>query len=196
MKSAFGVFCAAALCLLPALATAQQPFELGAYGPGQSAADALRDSAHTDGAFVAAGLLKVSTQKENLAGFMQFPSDEIVVVKLTGAQLKQAFERSLSVYPLPNSSFLQISGFEVSFSGTSPVGQRVKTVTASGMPVDNSRTYTVAMPAMLGRGGFGYFKIWDKANITQTLSGSTLEGVLRGKPASDSSSRWVSAPSF
>ena len=190
MKPAFGVFCAA-LCLLPAFASAQQPFELGSYGPGQAIADALRSAAGSDGAFVAGGLLKVSTQKENLAGFVQYPSDEIVVVTLTGQQLKQAFERSLSVHPLPNSSFLQIAGFEVSFSGTSPVGQRVKSATASGMPIDNSRTYTVAMPAMLGRGGFGYFKIWDKSNIEKTLTGVTVESVLRGKSASDSSPRWV-----
>lgn len=181
-----------AVCLSPVAVMAQQPYELGAYGPGQSVADALREAAHTDGAFVAAGLLKASTQKDKLAAFVQFPTDEIVVVKLTGTQLKLAFERSLSVYPLPNTSFLQISGFEVAFSGSSPVGQRVKSVTSAGLPLDNSRSYTVAMPAMLGRGGFGYFKIWDKANISQTLSGTTLESALRGRSAADSSPRWSS----
>lgn len=180
-----------ALCLSPA-AFSQQPYELGAYGPGQAVADALRDAAHSDGGFVAAGLLKASTQKDNLAAFVQFPTDEIMVVKLSGAQLKQAFERALSVHPLPNTSFLQISGFEVSFNGSAPIGGRVKSVTAFGSPIDNARTYTVAMPAMLGRGGFGYFKIWDKANITQTLPGATLESVLRGKSAADSSPRWLS----
>lgn len=180
----------AALCLSPLASLAQEPFELGAYAPAQSAADALRDFAHTDGAFIAAGLLKTSIQRDNLASFLQFPSDEIVVVKLTGAQLRQAFERSLSVYPMPNSSFLQLSGFEVTFSGSAMIGQRVKSATAFGMPLDSARTYTVAMPAMLGRGGFGYFKIWDKANITQTISGATLESVLKGKSASESSPRW------
>ena len=184
-----------ALCaFVPALVAAQQPFELGAYGPAQAAADVLRDFAHTDGAFIAAGLLKTSTQKDNLAALTEFSSDEIVVVKLTGAQLKQAFERSLSVYPMPNSSFLQLSGFEVSFNGSSPIGQRVKSATASGSPIDNGRSYTVAMPARLGRGGFGYFKIWDKADITQTISGATLESVLHGKPVADTSPRWQSSP--
>lgn len=183
----------AALCLMPIVAHAQEAFELGADGPGQSAADALRDFTHADGAFIAAGLLRASIQKDNLAALFEFSSDEIVMVKLSGAQLKQAFERSLSVYPMPNSSFLQISGFEVTFSKSAPIGQRVKSATASGTPIDSTRTYTIAMPARLGRGGFGYFKIWDKADITQTFSGATVETVLKGKPVTVTSSRWVAS---
>jgi 2',3'-cyclic-nucleotide 2'-phosphodiesterase (5'-nucleotidase family) len=185
--------CMAALCLLPAVSTAQESFELGGYGPAQCAADALRDYAHCDGAFVAAGLLKKTMQNNNLAAMFEFTSDEIVCVKLTGAQLKQAFERSLSVYPMPNSSFLQISGFEVTFNKSAPIGQRVKSATASGTAIDSNRTYTIAMPARLGRGGFGYFKIWDKADITQTLPGATVESVLKGKPVIDTSPRWVAS---
>jgi 2',3'-cyclic-nucleotide 2'-phosphodiesterase (5'-nucleotidase family) len=193
MMPKFWFVCLMALCLMPAVSSAQEPFELGAYSPGQCAADSLRDFSHADGAFIAAGLLKASMQKDNLAGFFEFSSDDIVVVKLTGAQLKQAFERSLSVYPMPNSSFLQISGFEVTFSGSAPIGQRVKNATASGTPIDNNRTYTIAMPARLGRGGFGYFKIWDKADITQTLSSATVESILKGKPVTDTSPRWVAS---
>lgn len=185
--------CMAVLCLLPALARSQEQFELSAHSQAQCAADAIRDYAHTDGAFVAAGLLKKTIQKDNLVALFEFTSDEIVTVKLSGAQLKQAFERSLSVYPMPNSSFLQISGFEVTFSKTAPIGQRVKSATASGTPIDNNRTYTIAMPARLGRGGFGYFKIWDKADITQTLSGATIESILKGKPVIDTSPRWVAS---
>jgi len=193
MKSKLWFLLATAAFVLPTAAYAQEPFEIGSYSPAQSAADAIRNAAHTDGAFVAAGLLKQSIQKDNLAAYFEFSSDEIVVVKLTGTQLKQAFERSLSVYPMPNSSFLQISGFEVSFNGSAPIGQRVKSISASGAPVDNSRTYTIAMPARLGRGGFGYFKIWDKANISQTLPGATVETMLKGKPVSDTSPRWVAS---
>jgi len=191
MKAKFWFPALLAACLMPAVASAQEPFELGSYSPAQCAADALKDYAHTDGAFVAAGLLKASVQKDNLAAFFEFSSDEIVVVRLTGSQLRQAFERSISVYPMPNSSFLQISGFEVSFNGSAPVGQRIKSATAYGTPIDNSRTYTIAMPARLGRGGFGYFKIWDKADITQTIAGATVESALKGKPVTDTSPRWV-----
>ena len=193
MKRIIRSVCVAAFCLSPFAAFGQEPFELGSYGPAQAAADLLRDKAHSDGAFIAAGLLKTTTQKDNLAALFEFSSDEIVVVKLTGAQLKQAFERSLSVYPMPNSSFLQISGFEVSFNGSAPIGQRVKSATAFGMPIDNNRSYTVAMPARLGRGGFGYFKIWDKADITQTIPGATVDSVLHGKPVVDTSPRWSSS---
>jgi 2',3'-cyclic-nucleotide 2'-phosphodiesterase (5'-nucleotidase family) len=193
MKVNLGSLLVAAAIVLPAAAYAQEPYEIGSYSPAQSAADAIRTAAGTDGAFVAAGLLKQSMQKDNLAGLFEFSSDEIVVVKLTGTQLKQAFERSLSVYPMPNSSFLQISGFQVTFSGSAPIGQRVKSATASGAPIDGNRTYTIAMPARLGRGGFGYFKIWDKSDITQTIPGATVDSMLKGKPVTDTSPRWVAS---
>jgi 5'-nucleotidase/2',3'-cyclic-nucleotide 2'-phosphodiesterase/3'-nucleotidase/5'-nucleotidase len=113
------------------------------------------------------------------------------VVNLTGAQLRQAFERSLSLYPQPNTSFLQISGFEVTFSRSAATNKRVLNVTASGSALQDGKTYSVAMPSSLGRGGLGYFKIWDKANIKKTYDGVTVESVLRGKSASDTSPRWV-----
>ena len=168
----------------------------GAHLPSQAAADILRDVASTDGAFLAAGLVRESYQAENLASLLQYPTDELVVVSLTGSQIRQAFERTLSLYPLPNTSFLQISGFEVQFSKGAESGRRVTNVTASGAKLDDDKTYTVAMPSSLGRGGLGYFKIWDKSKITKTLDGVTIESALKGKRFTDSSPRWVEHLSF
>ena len=52
----------------------------GAHLPSQAAADILRDVASTDGAFLAAGLVRESYQAENLASLLQYPTDELVVV--------------------------------------------------------------------------------------------------------------------
>ena len=161
-----------------------------AHGPSQSAADVLRDLANADGAFMAAGLVKDSFQADNLATMLQYPEDEIVVLGLKGSQIKQAFERSVSLYPQPNTSFLQISGFEVVFDPSADPNQRIKRVTAGGSPLDDGKTYNVAMPASLGRGGLGYFKIWEKKMIVQTLANVTMEKALSGKKAGDSAPRW------
>jgi 2',3'-cyclic-nucleotide 2'-phosphodiesterase (5'-nucleotidase family) len=160
------------------------------HSPSQAAADVLRDLAGADGAFMAAGLVKDSFQTDNLASLLQYPEDEIVVLALKGSQIKQAFERSVSLYPQANTSFLQISGFEVVFDPGADANARIKRVTAGGSPLDESRTYNVAMPASLGRGGLGYFKIWDRSKITNTLAGQTMEKALAGKRASESSPRW------
>lgn len=186
----------AILVLAASWAFSQNP-ELGADKASQAAADVLRDFAGTDGAFLAAGLVKSSFNKDrdDLAALIQFPTDELVVVTITGAQVKQAFERSLSLFPQENTSFLQISGFEVTFSKDAPSGQRVTQVRCNGAALDESKNYQIAMPSSLGRGGLGYFKIWDKTKITKTFEKATLESILKGKRFTENSPRWVSSGS-
>ncbi len=178
-----------ALLMLTAGGFAENP-DRGAHLPSQAAADVLRDVAQTDGAFLAAGLVKTSYQTNNLASLLQYPTDNIVIVKLSGAQLKQAFERSLSLYPQANTSFLQLSGFEVTFNPNGASGQRVISVEQDGAPVGDAQDYTIAMPSSLGRGGLGYFKIWDKSKIVRTLE-TTVETALRGKPYQETAPRWI-----
>src|SRR4051812_29721149 len=123
-----------AITLLSACALSQEAADTGAHLASQAAADAIRDFAGTDGAFVDAGLVKSSFQKDDLSSLLAHPreTDQVVVVALTGAQIKQAFERSISLYPQPNASFLQIAGFEVQFNKNAAPGQRISSVTANG----------------------------------------------------------------
>lgn len=192
MKKALTV-CVACLAGLQLVAAGY--FQVGseAHGPAQVAADILREAAATDGAFLAAGLIKPSFNREDLATLMQYPDDEVVVVGLKGSEIKQAFERSVSLYPQVNASFLQISGFEVTFDPSGLTGQRIKSVTASGAKLEDGKEYRIAMPSSLGRGGFGYFKIWDKAKIVSTLP-LTVEKALKGKRAVESRPRWIAQP--
>lgn len=179
--------------LAATLAVAQGSPESSAHLPSQAAADAIRAAAATDAAFLAAGLVKEGS-RDDLATILQYPTDEVVVVNLTGKQVRQALERSLSLYPQPNGSFLQLSGFEVVFSKSGKPNARVVSVTANGARLDEGKSYTVAMPANLGRGGLGYFRIWDKSKIVKTLTGTTLESVLKGKRYVETSPRWVAQP--
>ena len=171
--------------------------ETGADLGAQAAADAIKGAAGTDGAFIAAGMLKDGYDKtQDLASMLLYPEDQITVVKLTGAQVRDALERSVSLYPQPNTSFLQLAGFEATFNKNASDGHRITTVTANGSALSNTATYTVAMPARLAQGGYGYFKIWDKPDIVKTIENSTIESVLKGKAYTDSSPRWtvVSTP--
>ncbi len=164
--------------------------EPAAHGPSQVAADLLKEAAGSDGAFVASGTVRSNFQKDDLATLIQFPDDEVVIVLLKGSELRQAFERSVSLYPQANASFLQVSGFEIAFSPDASVGQRIKSITVNGNKLDDSKEYTIAMPSSLGRGGYGYFRIWDRAKITKTLD-STVGKVLAGKKSVESKPRWI-----
>lgn len=162
----------------------------GADVVGQSAADAIRAVAGSDGAFLAAGYLKSTGNRDDLATYLEFPTDEIVVLSLTGSQIKAALERSVSLFPQANSSFLQISGFEVTFSKAAAAGSRVISATADGSKLDDARSYTVAMPGNLGRGGLGFFKIWDRKAIQRTVENTSLEQALKNKRVTESAPRW------
>jgi 2',3'-cyclic-nucleotide 2'-phosphodiesterase (5'-nucleotidase family) len=178
-----------------AVAFCQGNVEKESHLPSQAAADVLRDFAQADGAFLAAGMVKTAFQSDDLATLLQYPTDELVTVGLTGKQIKQAFERSLSLLPQPNTSFLQISGFEVVYSKDETVGQRIVQVRAGSQVVDDGKTYQIAMPSSLGKGALGYFKIWDKTKITKTFENATIESILKGKKFVETSSRWVASGS-
>jgi hypothetical protein len=184
----------AALSLLVTLGFARLEDTPGnsAYLPAQAAADALKSFAGTDGAFLAADQVKDGySKKDPLSNLLAYPTDQLVIVSLSGTQLKQAFERSVSLYPEDNSSFLQISGFEVTFSKSAEPNSRVVKITVNGAPVDDHKTYTVAMPRLLGNGVLGYFKVWDKTQITTTFP-NTIESILLAKKYVDTSPRWSS----
>jgi hypothetical protein len=114
-----------------------------------------------------------------------------MLVKLTTAQVREALERSVSLYPQANTSFLQLSGFEATFNKNAAEGHRLTSITVNGSPLSNSATFLVAMPSNLAKGGYGYFKIWDKPDIVKTFDASTVESVLKGKPYTDSAPRWA-----
>ena len=159
----------------------------------QAAADVLRDSAEADAAFIAAGLLKEQPAGTHLASLLQYPTDELVVVKLKGSEIKQTLERSVANYPQFNSAFLQLSGISVTFSESAEPGSRILEVRIGDGPLSVNREYTVAMPASLARGALGYFKIWDKTRITKRL-GMTVEDALKGKTGEVKTPRYIVKP--
>ena len=198
MKLIHPIACAMlAGCLMAAGAGLQDGKDTGANLPAQAAADVLKTAAGADGAFIASGMLKADYDKtQDLASTLLYPEDQLTLVKLTGKQVKLALERSVSLYPQPNTSFLQLSGFEATFNRNLSDGKRILTVLVNGSALSPTSTYLVAMPSRLAEGGYGYFKIWDKPNIVKTIPNLTLGAALKGKPYTDSSPRWhvVSSP--
>lgn len=180
----------AALALGPVMAWASNP-ELESHKPSQAAADVFRQLTGADMAFLPAGLVKSVDAVTDLSQLMVYPTDTLSVVKLTGAQVRLALERSVSLAPLPSSAFLQLSGLTVTYSKSAAPDKRIISVQVGDSKLSDSATYQVAMPTTLARGGLGYFKVWDKSKIDRTLEGQSLESILTGKRPTESADRWI-----
>lgn len=134
-------------------------------------ADALRDAAGTDAAFLAASAFKEVTvpkgtaTTEDVLNALSFRRDSISVVKLTGAQIKQALEHGLSLLPQRNIGFLQVSGLSATVDPDAERGKRVTSLKIGGRAYDSAKKYIVAMPAPLADGALTYDKIWSKSDI-------------------------------
>jgi 2',3'-cyclic-nucleotide 2'-phosphodiesterase (5'-nucleotidase family) len=129
---------------------------------------------------------------------LPYRDDRVVVLKLTSAQIQQALERALTLYPQPNAGFLQVSGLQVTFDPTKPAGERVVRVqvgTESKQEVDPQREYRVATSATLAYGALGYFKVWERSAVereTDKTVGDALRAYLEaGKPIAGASERIV-----
>ncbi|MCG9894442.1 MAG: 5'-nucleotidase C-terminal domain-containing protein [Fimbriimonadaceae bacterium] len=152
---------------------------------GQGMADSLRSATGADFAFVPAGVLVDDLAGKTLASALLFPTEEVSVLKLTGAQVRQALERSVSLFPTNNPAFLHVSGLEVSFRASSTAETRLVSVTG----VDASQTYRVAMPSSLARGGLGYFTVWNRQPAEPGLE-LTMEQVLKTGQPDPGPARW------
>lgn len=98
------------------------------------------------------------------------PSDTVVVLNLTGAQLVKVAERSVSRAPQPFDGFLQVSGLHIHYSPGQPEGKRVSLDGLEGGALDLGKTYRVATTRPIAGGSLGYFQIWSKKDIAEDTS--------------------------
>jgi len=175
---------------LLALAVASHAQSVSATAPGQSIADVLRSATQADVAFMPQGMFTAG--KGDLASQVQYATDAVNVVSLTGAQIRLALERSVSLFPTESPAFLYVSGLSFSFNPSSPAEKRLTEVKVNGADLESGRKYRVAMPGNLAKGGLGYFKHWTKQAI-EGKAFPTLEEILKGKNATAGEPRWKSA---
>lgn len=145
--------------------------------------DALRDVENTDAALhIAASFVETTVGKgtadtEDILKALKYRDDPVVIVRLSGAQLKKALEHGLARYPNRNVAFLQVSGLTVTIDPSEEAGKRVVSVRIGGAPVRDARSYTIAMPSPLANGGVGYYKIWGATDIDHTTSVTVEQAV-------------------
>ncbi len=149
-------------------------------------ADALRSELGTDIAFIAASEVKEkdtpfpagSISTSDIASLLSYPDDPLAQVALTGKSVKQALERGVSIYPQPNLGFLQVSGLEFTYDHSKNAGERATSVTVGGVPLIESKTYTVAMTNSMANGALGYWKVWTNSDVAGRYSDKHLSDAL------------------
>ncbi|MGE5586143.1 MAG: bifunctional metallophosphatase/5'-nucleotidase [Bacillota bacterium] len=127
---------------------------------GNLIADMMREAGQADIALTNGGGIRASIDKGPITVgeiFTTLPFDNtLVVLEVSGADIKAALERSVSAYPKELGAFLQVSGLTFEFDPSGAAGERVTAATVHGAPLDPKRLYKVATNDFMAAGGDGY----------------------------------------
>lgn len=157
-------------------------------------ADAVRALEKSDIALIAATsfldvtLAKGDVTADDILRALAFRGDTVVIMRLTGAQVKRALEHGLGLYPARSAAFLQVSGLSMVVDPTADRNARIQSAKVGKDPLDEAKTYSVAMPSPLAGGALVYSKAWSKDDIERDTR-KTLEDAVRSFIASAASSR-------
>jgi hypothetical protein len=155
---------------------------------GDVVADSVRETGQSDFALVAADELRQSnipageTPISQIVQSLRYAGDagdQIVVLRLTGAQIELAAERSLSRTPEPFNGFFQISGLRFRCDRARSGRRSVSVTTLDGASLPASGTFTVATTKAIADGSMGYYQIWKRAEITRLTSVSIGDGLRK-----------------
>jgi len=150
--------------LLAPLASADSDSKETTYG--DLVADAVRTSAGADVALIPADELGTVALPEGGAPIADIvkglryagdADDTIVVMTVSGKQLRMLAERSIQQSPSPFPGFLQVSGATIALD---PTAHTVR-VTVGAAPMVDERPYLIATTRSVADGGFGYYRALD-----------------------------------
>jgi 2',3'-cyclic-nucleotide 2'-phosphodiesterase (5'-nucleotidase family) len=140
---------------------------------GNLFADAMRVSMRADAAVLNGGGIRAGKTYEPGARLSQgdmlaeLPfNNRIVVIEISGRDLKRAMENGLSLLPRPSGRFPQVSGIEVRFDLARDPGNRVIAMKVAGAALDEGKIYRVAVLDFLARGGDDYTMFREAKHIT------------------------------
>jgi hypothetical protein len=159
-------------------------------GVGNLVADAIRLLAGADMAILPGSILRDAEipikdiTAADIKKTITDPDQQVVVVQLSGAKLREALERSVSLAPKPSASFLQVSGITFRYDLNNSVGKRVGDILLGRRAIAPDADLKVAMPKELASGGLGYFRIWNQLKpdgASPGTLGSAVQNLLSGK---------------
>ncbi|MBD7984709.1 5'-nucleotidase C-terminal domain-containing protein [Sporosarcina sp. Sa2YVA2] len=82
--------------------------------------------------------------------------NNLAIMQLSGAEIRETFEHSLKEYPKENGGFLHVAGMKVVFDGTAEPGKRIVSLKINGEEVEADKMYKAATNVFTARGGDGF----------------------------------------
>ena len=152
---------------------------------GNLLADAMREATGADIALTNGGGIRGDTiyppgsklTRKMVLTELPF-GNKTVVLRLSGAQVREALENGVSRAENPSGRFPQVSGLAFSFDARRPPGERVTSVTVAGAPPEDGNTYTLATNNFLANGGDDYRVFRAGEVVVDSASGSLMAGQL------------------
>lgn len=142
---------------------------------GDLICDALREASGADIALQNGGGIRTDIPKGKITMeqvYTLLPFDNVLVVMdLKGSQIRRILEQNAN----SEHAILQVSGMNVQYDMTRPVGSRITNVHVSGMALEPGKTYRVASNDFLAAGGDQYSTFKDGKNV---VYGSTLREIV------------------
>ena len=140
---------------------------------GNLFADAMRSLTRADAAMLNGGGIRAAKMYQpgdtithgDVLSELPF-NNRVVVVEVSGYDLRRAMENGLSVLPQPAGRFPQVSGIAVSYDASRDAGSRITSMQVAGAPLDEGRNYRVALIDFMARGGDDYTMLRDARRVT------------------------------
>jgi 5'-nucleotidase / UDP-sugar diphosphatase len=139
---------------------------------GNIIADAMRATAHADAAVTNGGGIRggrvylpgATLSRRDVLAELPF-GNRMVVIEISGRDLKAAIENGISQLPDPSGRFPQIAGLTIAADGSRPPGSRITSIKIGNAPLEDTKTYRVATNDFMARGGDGYTIFRDARQI-------------------------------
>jgi 5'-nucleotidase len=107
----------------------------------------------------------------------------ICKISLSGKTVLDALSSGVSRMPAAAGQFPQVSGLTMTIDLTVPASTRVRDVRVNGQPLDPAKTYTVALPDFVLKGGDGYTMFVGQPVLVGPEAGPLLVSVLEKRVA-------------
>ncbi|MGZ3578900.1 MAG: bifunctional metallophosphatase/5'-nucleotidase [Syntrophales bacterium] len=142
---------------------------------GNFICDTMRKKTGTDMALINSGAMRDNIPKGKITleqVFTLLPFDNVLVtMKLTGKKILEILEQNATL----EHGILQMSGMEIRYDTSEPVGSRVREVYIGRRPLDPEKTYTLTTVDYLAAGGDAFSPFKEGKNI---MYGMALRDVL------------------
>jgi 5'-nucleotidase / UDP-sugar diphosphatase len=151
---------------------------------GDLFADALRADTQSDVALMNAGSIRGDRvyppgpiTKRTLLAMHPF-GNVICKIEVTGRVLLEALNSGVSKMPDTAGQFPQVSGLTMTVDRTAPATSRVRDVRVGSAPLDPNKTYTLAIPDFVLKGGDNYTMFAGQKVLVTPETGNLLVGAL------------------